>query len=267
MSEFLSSMIGELKRVYNDKSSDIINSHIMLNLTTFLIIILSGMIISFFIERAIKRVVKNSRMDGVITGFIVKLVKSAIIVITLITALPYIGIKTTTLLAVVGAAGLAIGLSLQSSLSNVSSGILLLIFQPFQYRDHIKIGNVEGIVDELNIMNTTLTSIDGSIVTIPNSSIINNAIVNYTKNPYKKNEVSIYIGNSINEKTIMEKLEEMIKAHELTLSEFAVTAGIKKIEKDGVDIILTWWTKDEDNERSLYDILLNTKKILDKQTQ
>jgi small conductance mechanosensitive channel len=264
MNDFADGMFGEIKKIYHDKVADLLNSHIVLNLATFFMIIFFGFIISYFIERAVKRIIRNSRWDGVITGFIVKLIKTAILVITFITALPYIGIKTTTLLAVVGAAGLAIGLSLQSSLSNLSSGILLLIFQPFQYGDHIKTEDIEGVVEDLNIMNTTLKSTDGSIVVIPNSSIINNAIINYTKNPYKKSEILLFVDNAKDEKVLMFEIKNMIMNHELTLNDLGVSAGIRNLEKDGVNINFSWWTLDNDNEINFFDIMLKLKKIVDK---
>ena len=143
-----------------------------------LAIFVIGRIVANNISKVIAKAMQAKGMDNAVISFLTAIVKVAIIIAALLMALSQLGVQTNSFIAILGAAGLAIGLSLQSSLSNIASGVLIIIFRPFRAGEFVDAGGVSGTVQEVNIFQTVLKTADNKVVFVPNSQITNGTITN-----------------------------------------------------------------------------------------
>ena len=133
------------------------------------------------------------RMDTTLKPFISSVARYAIIAITLVAVLARLGIQTTSIIAVLGAAGLAIGLALQGTLQNIAAGIMLLLLRPFKVDDYIDAGGIAGTVNEIGLFTTDMTTYDGVYRSVPNASLWNTSILNYSRLPTRRLDVPVGI--------------------------------------------------------------------------
>jgi small conductance mechanosensitive channel len=149
-----------------------------------ILLILIGFIVAGWIARAIQRLLTRAgRVDATVIPMVGAVARYAILILILVAALGQLGVQTASLLAVLGAAGLAIGLALQGTLSNIAAGIMLLWLRPFNLGDYIEGSGVAGTVEELGLFNTQLKTWDGIFKFVPNSQLWNTVLTNYTRNP------------------------------------------------------------------------------------
>ena len=139
-----------------------------------------GMIVAKIIRNVIRRVMERSKVDSTLTGFVSNLSYAALLAFVVIAALNKLGVQTASFIAVIGAAGLAIGLALQGSLANFAAGVLMIIFRPFKAGDLIEGAGTTGTVEEIQIFTTQLKTPDNKTIIIPNASMLGGNIVNYS---------------------------------------------------------------------------------------
>ncbi len=156
-----------------------------------LAIIIVGLIIARMISNAVNRLIISRKIDATVADFLSALVRYGIIAFTLIAALGRVGVQTASVIAVLGAAGLAVGLALQGSLSNLAAGVLLVMFRPFRAGEYVDLGGVAGTVLSVQIFSTTMRTADGKIIVIPNGKIIAGNIINFSREPVRRNEFII----------------------------------------------------------------------------
>ncbi len=156
-----------------------------------LAIIIVGLIIARMISNAVNRLMISRKIDATVADFLSALVRYGIIAFTLIAALGRVGVQTASVIAVLGAAGLAVGLALQGSLSNLAAGVLLVMFRPFRAGEYVDLGGVAGTVLSVQIFSTTMRTADGKIIVIPNGKIIAGNIINFSREPVRRNEFII----------------------------------------------------------------------------
>ncbi|MSE17552.1 small-conductance mechanosensitive channel MscS, partial [Pantoea agglomerans] len=161
------------------------------NIVAAIAIIIIGMIIARIISNAVNRLLRARHIDATVADFLSALVRYGVIAFTVIAALGRIGVQTASVIAVLGAAGLAVGLALQGSLSNLAAGVLLVTFRPFRTGEFVDLGGVMGTVLHVQIFSTTLRTADGKIVVVPNGKIISGNIVNFSREPVRRNEFII----------------------------------------------------------------------------
>ncbi len=158
-----------------------------INIISALIILLIGLFIAGRIKAAVRNVLnKTDRVDPMLTGFLSSLVYYAALAIVLIMVLGSFGVQTTSLAALLGATGLAIGLALQGTLSHVASGVMLLAFRPFKTGDYVNAAGVEGSVRGITIFTTELATVDNKKIIIPNGKIWDDTIINYSANEIRR---------------------------------------------------------------------------------
>ena len=144
----------------------------------------------FLVRRALDRV---PRIDDTLKPFLSSTVRYFVIVITVVAVLAEFGVQTTSIIAVLGAAGLAIGLALQGTLQNIAAGIMLLILRPFRVGEYIDAGGVAGTVDAINLFTTDMTTYDGIYRSVPNAELWNRNILNYSRNPTRRLDLPLGI--------------------------------------------------------------------------
>jgi small conductance mechanosensitive channel len=205
-------------------------------------------------------IMKIKRLDSTLRSFLGGLAKYAIFVVACIMVLNQFGVQTASLIAVLGAAGLAIGLALQGTLSNVAAGVMMLIIRPFNVGDFIEFGNVKGTVKDLSLFGTELATLDNVYVYSPNSNIWKADVFNHTRNLHRRQDMTFGIsyGDDINKafktiKKIVDKDERII-----TTEGKEPLIAVQNLGGSSVDILLRIWSKTSD----FYAVQLELRKAI-----
>lgn len=231
-------------------------------LSAFLILI-AGWVIGSWAKRRVQNI---SKLDKTVSSFLGGFLKYAILAVSLVAVLGQFGVETASLLAVLGAAGLAIGLALQGTLSNIAAGAMLLILRPFGVGDYIEFGSTGGTVSALGLFGTELDTVDNKYVFAPNSSIWGTEITNYTRNKHRRQDITLGIsyGSDINK--AFKTIEAVLKKEDRLIQ----TAGkepvivVESMGDSSVNIKVRIWTKTPDFFNVQWDLLKNFKEALDK---
>ncbi|AMY70798.1 mechanosensitive ion channel family protein [Frigidibacter mobilis] len=189
---------------------------------------------------------RHPRVDATLFGFLGNVVKYAIMVVALIFVLSRFGIQTASLVAVIGAAGLAIGLALQGTLSNLAAGVMLVMFRPFRVGDYIEAGGQAGSVREISLFYTELASYDGLQIILPNSDIWSSAIKNYTTNPTRMMDLTIGVSYGSDLQTAQEVLERIATSDPRALQDPAPFVKVKELGASSVDFVFRVWANRAD---------------------
>ncbi len=200
------------------------------------------------------RILRGRKTDEMLVNFLTSILRWVLLLFVIIAALSQLGIDTTSLVALLGAAGLAIGLSLQKSLSNFASGVLLIIFRPFTKGDFVEAGGASGKVDKINIFNTTMTTGDNREVIVPNSAILDSTITNYSARPTRRVDMVFGISYDDDIRQAKTLLEEIIAADERVLPEPAPVVALGELADSSVNFLVRPWVKTEDYWRFLWDV-------------
>ena len=180
-------------------------------LTLALITMLIGWWLIGRLTSSVGRLLNMRQVDRVLSSFICSLVGIVLKVLLLVSVASMIGVETTSFIAVIGAAGLAIGLALQGSLANFAGGVLIMLFRPFRAGDWIEAQGVSGSVDSIQIFHTTLKTADNKVVIVPNGSLSNGHITNYSREPKRRADINLGIDYSSDIKQAREVLLEIAK--------------------------------------------------------
>lgn len=217
------------------------------NIISALIILIVGMWIAGRLSAAVRRTVdRSSRIDNTLKPLFASLVRYLIIIITIIAILNQFGVQTASIIAILGAAGLAIGLSLQGTLQNIAAGIMLLILRPFKVGDFIDAGPVSATVDEIGLFTTQFTTVDGVYVSCPNSSIWNAKITNYSRNGTRRMDLLVGIDYGDDIGKAMAILTKLLEDDPRVLKEPAPQVMVMNLGESSVDINMRLWAKAAD---------------------
>lgn len=237
--------------------------HFGLNLITALAVLVIGIWISKFIRRTIEKQLNKKEIDKTLVSFLINLIYFTLLTVVVLAALGQLGIETTSFIAVLGAAGLAIGLALQGSLANFASGFLLIIFRPFKVDDVVKLADEEGYVEKIQIFTTQIRTFDNKTIIIPNSVITSGKITNYTAKEFRRVDLSIGISYGDNIKKAIESLMEVLNNHPKVLKDPAPFVGVKGYGDSSIDLSLKPWCKTEDYWDVFFDINEKIKEQFD----
>jgi small conductance mechanosensitive channel len=227
------------------------------------VILVVGRLLTTFFANLVERVMKRSSADHTLTGFVRNLTRVSLLVFTVVAALGALGVETTSLIAVIGAAGLAVGFALQSSLSNIASGIMLVVFQPFKVGNYIKAGGTSGVVEQIRIFSTILRTFDNCRVVIPNSRITTDNIINYSAKKTRRIDLEFGIGYHDDLKLARNILEGIVKADERILKDPAPEIGVLELGESSVNLFVRPWVKASDYWPVKCDLLEKVKLTFD----
>ena len=208
--------------------------------------------------RGIEYVLEKRNLDVSLRKWLSSITNVALKACLLISVISMIGVQTTSFLAVLGAAGLAIGLALQGSLSNFAGGVLILIFKPYQVGDYIQANGEEGVVEAIDVFFTFLKTLDNKHVILPNGPLANGNLVNFTRDEIRRVDLSVGISYNDNVDTAIDALIAMIKEDERALTEPAPFVGVTGYGDSSVDLTVRIWCKTEHYWDVFFD---NNKKI------
>jgi len=234
-----------------------------LKILTAIVIVVVGRWVARIIRRATEKMMTRSKVDDTLVTFVGNLIYIALLTFIILAALAHLGIQTTSFIAVIGAAGLAVGLALQGSLANFAAGILLLIFRPFQVGDFIEGAGVAGIVEEIHIFTMQLRTPDNKTIIIPNAKITGDNITNYTKK--EKRRVDLVIGVSYGDdiEKVKNVVADVLNGDERILKDPAPTVAVLELGDSSVNFAVRPWVKTADYWNVYFDTTENIKKRFD----
>ncbi|HIF9342813.1 TPA: small-conductance mechanosensitive channel MscS [Photobacterium damselae] len=235
------------------------------NLVSALLILFIGNIAVKMIAGGVAKMLRKKDMDNAVVEFIHGLIRYTLFVIVLIAALSRIGVQTASVVAVIGAAGLAVGLALQGSLSNFAAGVLIVAFRPFKSGDFVEVAGVSGSVESIQIFSTELCTPDNKTVVVPNSSIVGNPIVNYSRNATRRVDLTIGVSYKADLQKTKEVLTRVVKADERVLQDPEPTIGVVALADSSVNFVVRPWVKTADYWAVYFDLTQAIKEELDKE--
>ena len=233
------------------------------NIVAAIAIIVIGMIVARIISNAVNRVMRARHIDATVADFLSALVRYGVIAFTLIAALGRVGVQTASVIAVLGAAGLAIGLALQGSLSNLAAGVLLVTFRPFRSGEYVDLGGVAGTVLQVQIFSTTLRSADGRMVVIPNGKIIANNIINFSREPVRRNEFIIGVAYDSDIEKVKQLLTNIIESDDRILKDREMTVRLNELGASSINFVVRVWSNSGDLQNVYWDVLERVKRDFD----
>ncbi len=228
-----------------------------------IIIFIIGRWVAKGITSFIKKLMNKSRTDQTLINFIGHLSYVALMAFVIIAALNQLGIQTASFIAIIGAAGLAIGLALQGSLSNFAAGVLMIIFKPFKSGDYIEGAGVAGTVEEINIFTTQLKTSDNKTIIIPNSKLMGDNITNYTIKGTRRVDMVFGIGYEDDIDKARDIIQGIISQDKRVLKEPKSMVAVSELADSSVNFIVRAWTLTNDYSSFYFDTLEAVKKRFD----
>ena len=229
-------------------------------------ILIVGLIVAKWLGRRVERYMsKSARFDDTITPLFAKAVRIIVIVVTILAVLNKFGVETASLIAVLGTIGLAIGLALQGTLSNIASGIMLLVLRPFSVGDTVDIGSTSGVVDEIGLFVTEMHTFDNVAITMPNSRVWGNEIKNYSQNDTRRVDMEFGIAYDDDMDKAMQVVREVLDADDRVLDEPESLVAISSLGDSAVSIRVRPWTETANVWPLRYDITKRIKERFDEE--
>jgi len=222
-----------------------------------------GQFIAKVIRKIVVKLLDKRGVDTAVISFVASLTYALVFMVAIIAAISHLGFNTTSLIAIMGAAGLAIGLALQGSLSNFASGVLIISLRPFKSGDFIEVAGIAGIVEEILIFSTTLRTGDNKSVIIPNGSITSGTITNYSTKPTRRIDLIIGVSYDANLAHTKQVLNDVVAKNTLVLKDQDVTIGVSELADNSVNLVIRPWVKSENYWPVYFDLLENIKVALD----
>ncbi len=214
----------------------------MMDIAGAFAVLVIGLLLAGLVSRWVERALgKSDRLDPTVANFLSSVVKYSLWALVLVTVLAQFGVETTSILAALGGMALAIGLALQGTLSNVASGVMIMVQKPFKVGEAITAGSVTGVVQEIGLFTTQLKQFDGLFVMVPNSHLWNQAIVNFHRYPIRRFELTVGIAYGDSIEQARKELLDIAAADDRVLDDPAPVAFVSSLDDSSVGIGLRVW--------------------------
>lgn len=233
------------------------------NIVAAIVILLIGLVVARMVSNTLSKVMIVRGIDATVADFLAALVRYGIIAFTLIAMLSRIGVQTASVIAVLGAAGLAVGLALQGSLSNFAAGVLLVMFRPFRTGEFVDLGGVAGTVTQVQIFSTTLRTPDGKIIVVPNGKIIAGNIINSSREPDRRTEIIVGVAYDADIDQVKKVLGDIIAADDRIQHDKGVTIRLNEMAASSLNFVVWVWTTNGNAMAVKWDLLEAFKRALD----
>jgi len=204
-------------------------------------IFLIGRWIAYKIVSLMKKAMGKAKVDPTLISFAGHTIYIALVIVALVAAASNLGIDTTSFIAIFGAAGLAVGLALKDTLSNVGAAVLIIFFRPFKVKDFIEVSGVEGTVQSINLFSTTLNTADNRSIVIPNGSLIGGNIINYTSNHHRRIDLVFDIDYKDDLKLAKNVIMEILQSHPRVLKDPAPVVVVGALGNNSVQLFARPW--------------------------
>ena len=248
---------------YTKKFFDVLISYSPKLISAFIILFV-GIYVIRFINRMVKKLMVQRELDPTLSKFLADILNWVLRVLLFVTFISKLGIETSSFVAILGAAGLAVGLSLQGSLSNFAGGMLIILFKPFRVGDTIEAQGVIGTVTEIQIFVTKLISANNQTIFIPNGILSNGIITNFSVEGMRRVDLVFSLSYETNIKEAKEVVLEVMKSHSKVLKNPEPMVVVKDLSDSAIHLAIRPWSKNEDFGDVSSDILENCKAAFDK---
>jgi small conductance mechanosensitive channel len=236
-----------------------------INVVTAIAIFYFGRMVVALLMRGLKKMMQAQDVDVTLQTFVANLVQMVLLVFVIIAAISALGIQTTSFIAILGAAGLAIGLALQGSLSNFASGVLIVMFRPYKVGDFVEAAGISGVVEEVQILTTVLKTGDNKKVIVPNGQIMDSVITNYSANDQRRVDMVVGVSYGDDLDKVRSTLEQLVAADERILDDPACTIAVSALADSSVNFVVRPWVKSADYWGVMFDLTEAIKKRFDKE--
>jgi small conductance mechanosensitive channel len=232
-----------------EKMSQMMETYIIswgINIVTAIVIYIIGKIIVGVLINVFGKVMARSKYDEMLIDFVKAILRVILMLFVIVASLNQLGADTTSLVAILGAAGLAIGLSLQGSLQNFAAGVMLLLLRPFKAGDFVDAGGDSGVIKSISIFTTVMTTPDNKEIIIPNGAIYGGNITNYSAKETRRVDMVVGIGYDSDLKKAKEILNEMVAADDRVLKDPAPTVAVAELADSSVNFVVRPWVATDD---------------------
>ncbi|KHN53238.1 small-conductance mechanosensitive channel MscS [Pectobacterium fontis] len=233
------------------------------NVVAAVVILIVGLVIARIVSGTLNKLMIARAIDSTVADFLSALVRYGIIAFTLIAVLSRVGVQTASVIAVMGAAGLAVGLALQGSLANFAAGVLLVIFRPFRTGEWVDLGGVAGSVTQVQIFSTTLRTADGKIIVVPNGKIIAGNIINSSREPDRRTDITVSVAYDADIDVVKKLLGDIVAADDRIQHDKGVTIRLNEMAASSLNFVVWVWTTNGNAQAVYWDLLESFKRVLD----
>jgi small conductance mechanosensitive channel len=230
-----------------------------INLVIAIVIFVVGKWLAKRVQSTLEALLRKRHVEEVLVDFLGTIASVMVIIVAVVAAFDQLGIPATSFMAIIGAAGLAIGLALKDSLSNFASGVMLVLFRPFAKDDFIEAGGVTGTVNEIHLVSTLLTTPDNKLITVPNALMFTGTITNYSAKDTRRVDMVVGVGYNDDLKVAADVLKKICDNHPLILKDPAAKIFINNLGDSAVDFVVRPWAKSEDYWTVLAEVLETAK--------
>lgn len=249
--------------VLRKKATELIVVYTPKVIAAILILIIGFSIVNILVKM-IDRILKKSKVDLSLHSFIKSVLDALLKVTVAITAASTLGVKTATFVAILSTIGLAVGLAVKDSLSNLAGGVLLLTFRPFNVGDYIEAKGKTGTVKRIEILYTYINTSDNKRIVIPNGQLANTEITNYTAENERRVDLTFSLAYDCDVDEVRSLLTDILENYEYVLKNPSPEIKVESLDNDSVNIIVKAWTKTKDHLQTYYDLQELIKKKIDK---
>ncbi len=228
-------------------------------------ILVIGRMLAGLARSIIQKAMTRAKVDETLVKFTSSVSYVALMALVVVSAISAMGIPTTSFVAVLGAAGLAVGLALQGSLGNFASGVLMIIFKPFKVGDFVEAGGVAGVIEEIGIFNTELKTGDNKKVIIPNGAVTGGNITNYSANDTRRVDLVVGVGYGDDLDKVKKTLQEILAGESRILPEPEPTIGVAELADSSVNLVVRPWVNTADYWPVKFALTEEIKKRFDKE--
>ena len=235
-----------------------------LDLLGAIVLLIGGWVVAGWAKRNVNRALaRTPYLDPTLKPIVANIVRYVILVLVIVAVLAQFGVQTASIIAVLGAAGLAIGLAMQGTLQNIAAGVMLLFLRPFRVDDYIDAEGIAGTVDEIGLFTTHMHTYDGVYQEVPNSQLWNRTIQNFSRLPTRRLDIIVGISYSDDIDTALTVLLDLLRADKRVLSDPEPQVMVKELADSAVNLNLRCWTNAGDYWSLLFDTTKAAKQCLD----
>ena len=218
----------------------------LINIAIAIAIFFVGRIVVKWIVKLIRKLMIRNEVDPILVNFVAAIANAILLLFVVVASLDQLGVDTTSMVALVGAAGLAIGLALQGSLQNFAAGVMMIVFRPFKLGDFIEAGGVVGVVEQISIFSTMMKTGDNREIIVPNGQIYAGAITNYSARETRRIDMVFGIGYDDDMLKAKKIMEGILVAHELVLEDPAPAVAVAELADSSVNFNVRPWVNSAD---------------------
>jgi len=224
-----------------------------------------GRIVARLLTRTMHKVMQAQEVDQILETFVCNLVYWLMMLFIIIAAISQVGIQTTSLIAILGAAGLAVGLALQGSLANFAAGVLIVMFRPYRVGDFVEAAGISGVVLQVQILTTVMKTGDNKQIIVPNGQIMGSIITNYSANDTRRVDMTVGVSYDDDLDKVRKTIQELVDADDRILKDPECLIAVSALADSSVNFAVRPWVKTSDYWGVMFDLTEAVKKRFDQE--